>query len=151
MELSGDTALSWDEVAERLEGAKYYWLHTTGPDGTPNASPMWGVVVGGTLYFNTPSSTVKARNVAHNPRVAVHLESAAEVVIVHGALEHLGIPGGRPDVLDAFAAKYVLPEELPFLPSEDPGFDVLYALRPSRAITWSLPDTEASSRRWSRT
>jgi fermentation-respiration switch protein FrsA (DUF1100 family) len=142
--------LTWSDVSARLGGEKVYWLHTTGPDGAPNATPVWGASLDGTLYLYTRSATVKARNVRLDPRVVLHLESGVEVLIVHGTLAHLGHPRGRPDVLDAFAARYTEPDEVPFLPSVDPAFDVLYALEPSSAITWSLPDTDASTRRWSR-
>jgi hypothetical protein len=142
--------LTWSEVSARLDGEKVYWLHTTSPDGAPNASPVWGASVAETLYVYSRSATVKARNVRLNSQVALHLESGTEVLIVHGELEHLGHPRQRPDVLNAFAAKYREPDEVPFLPSEDPAFDVLYALEPRWAITWSLPDTAASTRRWAR-
>jgi hypothetical protein len=92
---------------------------------------------------------VKARNLTSDPRVVVHLESASDVVIVDGSLHHLGRPASRPDIVQAFDEKYDRPEEVPFLPSSEPAFDVLYALEPRRAMTWSLPDTEASTRRWS--
>ncbi len=100
------------------------------------------------FYLYTERSTVKARNLEGNPRVAVHLESGADVLIVHGALADLGRPGASPTVVDAFAAKYDEDWEQPFLPHNDPGFDVLYVLRPDRALTWTLPDSAASTRRW---
>jgi hypothetical protein len=150
--LTGPTlpSLSWSEVASCLEPARHYWLHTTNHrSGAPDASPVWGVVVDGVLYLYTGRVTVKARNVAGDPRALVHLESGADVVIVHGELEDLGSPSGSRAVVAAFAAKYRAAEEQPFLPSSDPGyFDVLYRLRPLRASRWSLPDTEASTRRW---
>jgi len=145
-----DHHVTWSEVSARLAGEKIYWLHTTSPDGTPNVSPVWGAVLVETLYLYTRSATVKARNLALNPLVALHPESGVDVLIVHGDLAHLGNPRGRPDVLDAFAAKYDQSDEIPFLPSVDPAFDVLYALEPAWAITWSLPDTAASTRRWAR-
>jgi PPOX class probable F420-dependent enzyme len=142
--------LTWSDVSARLEVEKVYWLHTTGPDGAPNASPVWGASVAETLYVYSRTATVKARNLSLNPRVALHLESGTEVLIVHGELEHRGHPRQRPEVLNAFGAKYHEPDEVAFLPSEDPAFDVLYALEPRWAITWSLPDTAASTRRWAR-
>lgn len=142
--------LTWSDVCARLAGAKNYWLHTTGPQGTPNATPVWGAVLAERIYLYTRSTTVKARNLRSNPRVALHLESAEDVLIVHGDLEYLGHPQGRPDVLESLAEKYDQPWEIPFLPSSDPVFDVLYALEPRSAITWSLPDTAASTRRWRR-
>ncbi len=51
--------------------------------------------------------------------------------------------------MDAFDAKYDADWERSFLPRQDPAFDVLYVLVPERAITWTLPDSAASTRRWS--
>ena len=48
--------------------------------------------------------------------------------------------------IDVFDSKNWV--KIPFLPSSDPAFDVLYSLEPGRALLWSLPDTEASTRRW---
>jgi hypothetical protein len=138
----------WSEVAARLAGARHYWLHTTNPSGAPDASPVWGVVVDDALYFYTERSTVKARNLQVDPRVVVHLESGADVVIVHGRVLDLGRPAQHAALLVEFASKYDQPDEVPFLPSSDPSFDALYSLVPNRALLWSLPDTEASTRRW---
>jgi hypothetical protein len=108
------------------------------------------VVLFDVLYHYTESSTLKARNLMNDQRVVVHLESASDVVIVHGRLRNLGHPADSPSVLRAFDQKYDRTDEVPFLPSSDPAFDVLYALEPTRATTWCLPDTEASTRRWYR-
>lgn len=140
--------LEWKEVADRLAPARIYWVHTTGLNGAPNATPVWGVELQEVLYFYTHSGTVKARNLEKNPLVAVHLESGSDVVIVHGRFVYLGHPGQHPDVVELFEKKYDEPEERPFLPSSDPLFDVLYCLEPTRAVTWTLPDSEASTRRW---
>lgn len=142
--------LTWDEIAERLSESRHYWLHTTGDTGTPNASPVWGVVLDGVLYHYTTSRTRKARNLERNPRVVIHLESASDVLIVHGHLRRVGHPRDHPEVLRSFEDKYDDASEVPFLPSSDPSFDVLYALEPARAMAWHLPDTEASTVRWAR-
>ncbi len=142
--------LTWGEIAERLGDAHSYWLHTTGRSGSPHAAPLWGVVLDEILYHYTESRTLKARHLMIESRVVVHLESASDVVIVHGHMRHLGHPSHHAEVLSAVERKYNRPEELPYLPSSDPAFDVLYALDPTRAITWTLPDTETSTRRWSR-
>ena len=140
--------VEWREILVRFANVKNYWLHTTKPNGAPDATPVWAVTVADTCYFYTERSSVKARNLERDPRVVVHLESGADVVIVHGRMVDLGHPTHHPAVLRAFEQKYDQPEERPFLPSSDPAFDVLYSLAPRRALTWSLPDTEASTRRW---
>jgi hypothetical protein len=140
--------VTWPEIASRLSSSSIYWLHTTCPSGAPQAAPVWGVVVDDSLYFYTERSTRKARNLTRDRRVLVHLESGADVVMVHGRLADLGRPADTPAVVDAFDAKYDEPWEKPFLPSRDPAFDVLYVLEPERAALWTLPDSSASTRRW---
>lgn len=139
--------LTWKEIVQRLSDARYFWVHTTSPYGAPNATPVWGVVLDDAFYIYTESGTRKARNLRANSRVIVHLESAEDVLIVHGHLDYLGHPSAHQEVVSAFARKYDRPEEAPFLPSA-PFFDMLYALQPLHAMAWSLPDTEASTRRW---
>jgi hypothetical protein len=143
-------SVEWSEVIGRLAHAKNYWLHTTDATGAPNATPVWAVTVDDVWYFYTQRSTLKARNLATDPRVVIHLESGADVVIVHGRVLDLGQPADHAAVVEAFDQKYHEPDERPFLPSSDPVFDVLYSLEPQRALLWCLPDTEASTRRWTR-
>jgi PPOX class probable F420-dependent enzyme len=144
-----DGAMAWAEVAGRLAPARTYWLGTTTPSGAPHAAPVWGAVTGGTLYLYSERRTVKARNLAADPRVVVHLESGEDVLIVRGVAEDRGPPAANPDVVAALSAKYTRPEDQPYLPSADPDFDVVYAIRPASAMAWRLDDYDASQRRWS--
>jgi nitroimidazol reductase NimA-like FMN-containing flavoprotein (pyridoxamine 5'-phosphate oxidase superfamily) len=132
--------LEWREVIGRLADARNYWLHTTSPTGAPHAAPLWAVAVDDVLYFYTERSSVKSRNLRRESRVVMHLESGADVVIVHGRAVDLGKPEEHTAVVEAFANKYDHPHERPFLPSSDPAFDVLYSLEPRRVLMWSLPD-----------
>ncbi len=142
-------SLSWSQVAARLGPARDYWLCTTTPSGAPHAAPVWGAVTGGTLYLFSERGTVKARNLAADPRVVVHLSDAEDVLIVRGTAEDVGHPSAHAEVIAALAAKYASPADRQYLPDADPAFDVLYALRPRSAMTWRLADYEASQRRWS--
>ena len=141
--------VTWAEVADRLSVARTYWLGTTMRSGAPHAAPVWGVVVAETLYLYSERRTVKARNLAANPRIVIHLESGEDVLIVHGVAEDLGAPGDVPSVVAALSAKYTRPEDRQYLPDADPGSDVVYALRPRSALAWRLDDYAASQRRWS--
>jgi PPOX class probable F420-dependent enzyme len=141
--------MTWAEVAGRLSKARTYWLGTTTPSGAPHAAPVWGAVTGQTLYLYSERNTVKARNLAIDPRVVIHLESGEDVLIVHGAAEDLGPPAEVPSVVAALAAKYTRPEDRQYLPDADPAFDVVYAVRPRSAIAWRLDDYADSQRRWS--
>lgn len=142
------TELTWSDVSERLAPARSYWLVTVSASGAPHAVPVWGVVVRKDLYVYTERRTVKARNLAANPRVVVHLESAEDVVIVHGRVDDLGHPSATGDVMAALATKYPEPEDAQYLPTESPDFDVLYVIRAERAMAWRLNDYAASQRRW---
>jgi len=140
--------MTWTEVAGRLAAARSYWLGSTTPSGAPHAAPVWGVVTSETLYLYSERSTVKARNLAADPRVVIHLESAEDVLIVRGVAEDLGTPAMVPSVVEALAAKYTRAEDRQYLPDADPDFDVVYALRPQSAMAWRLDDYAASQRRW---
>lgn len=143
-----DDNLSWSEVAARLAAARSYWLCTTTPSGAPHAAPVWGAVLNDTLHLYTERRTVKARNLAADPRLVVHLESAQNVLIVRGTAEDLGTPAQVPEVVAALSAKYPSAEDRQYLPATDPAFDVVYAIRPQSARMWHLPDFEGSQRRW---
>ncbi|HEX4093448.1 MAG TPA: pyridoxamine 5'-phosphate oxidase family protein [Trebonia sp.] len=136
-------------MAARLAPARTYWLGTTTPSGAPHAAPVWGAVVDGTLHLYTERRTVKARNIAASPRVLVRLEGGEDVLIVRGLADDLGPPSTVPQVTAALAAKYTRPADQPYLPGNDPDFDVVYALRPTSATAWRLADYAASQRRWS--
>jgi hypothetical protein len=140
--------MTWAEVAARLAGARNYWLGTTRSSGAPHAAPVWGVVEGGTLYLYTERATVKARNLAGDPRLVVHLESGDDVLIVRGTAEDLGPPSAVPFVVAALTRKYTSPADRGFLPDADPSFDVVYVVRPRSALAWRLDDYEGSQRRW---
>jgi PPOX class probable F420-dependent enzyme len=76
--------LDWAWAEERLVAARNYWVCTTRPDGRPHAMPVWGVWHEGAFYFSSSPDSRKARNLAANPAVTVHLESGDEVVVVEG-------------------------------------------------------------------
>jgi hypothetical protein len=141
-------AMAWDEVSGRLADARSYWVVTVGTDGAPLAAPVWGAVVDGVLYMYTERKTAKARALAVDTRIVVHLESAEDVLIVHGRAEDLGRPSAHPAVIAALEVKYSDLADQEYLPSADEAFDVLYAIRPLRARAWQLADWDGSQARW---
>jgi hypothetical protein len=151
MTLMTARAMTWDEVSARLADARSYWVVTVAADGAPLAAPVWGAVVDEVLYMYTERHTAKARALANDPRVVVHLESAEDVLIVHGRAEDLGPPSTHPAVIAALDVKYPDPADQAYLPSADEAFDVLYAIRPQRARAWELTDWDGSQARWTAT
>ncbi len=118
------------------------------PPGAPHAAPVRGVAVNQVPYLYRERRTVKARNLAAGPRVAVHPESAGDVVIVRGTAGDLRTPARVPGVAAALPAKYTAGEDRPYLPAADPGFGIVYAIRPQPAMMWRLAGYEGSQRRW---
>lgn len=129
---SDEHLLSWGEAVQRVVAARHYWLATTNPDGTPHVRPVWGVWVAGCLYFDGHPHTRWARNLAREPRVSVHLESATSVVIVEGVgedVERTDEELGR-RIADSWEKKYgrLVP---------DPAARGIFRLTPRRARGWS--------------
>ncbi len=48
-------------------------LATVLPDGSPHSIPVWAILEDGRIAFFTQSTSRKARNLAHDPRVALSL------------------------------------------------------------------------------
>lgn len=136
---SDDPLLSWSETERRLVEARFYWLATTNTDGTPHVRPIWGVWVQRCFYFNGHPHTRWARNLGREPRVSVHLESAANVVIVEG----IGDDVERTDeelatsIADSWRQKYgrLVP---------DASTDGIFRLVPQRARGWSEDLTDGT-------
>ena len=122
--------LDWAWATERLGPARNYWVSTTSPDGRPHAMPVWGIWLDGRIFFGTGANSAKARNLAANPAVVVHLESGEDVVIVEGTVEEVVDEPLAERVNVAYKDKYDWRAE-PGDPSP------LYAVHPRRAYAWT--------------
>lgn len=140
--------LSWEWVSGRMSESRNYWISTTRPDGRPHAAPVWGVWLEDMLYFGTAPGSRKARNLTHNPNVAVHLESGDEVVIVEGVAEELAAPDPSfsRKITEAYAAKYVDPETGEEFRLE--SAEGLKAVRPRVVFAWLERDFPRTATRW---
>jgi PPOX class probable F420-dependent enzyme len=92
----------------RLREDAIGWLVTVRPDGTPIPVPVWFVWDGESILVYSQPRTGKVRNIAANPRAALHLrtdEHGDDVVVLIGtARVDPGAPRG--DANPAFVAKY---------------------------------------------
>lgn len=63
------------DVAEQRaflsDGTRTARLATTMRDGSPHVMPVWFVLEGDTLVFNTAGDTVKGRNLTRDPRASI--------------------------------------------------------------------------------
>ncbi|HXH84995.1 MAG TPA: pyridoxamine 5'-phosphate oxidase family protein, partial [Candidatus Tectomicrobia bacterium] len=133
--------LPWRWAEVRLIRAHNYWVGTTRPDGRPHAMPVWGVWVGGAFYFGTGHRSRKARNLAANPAMVVHLERGNEAVIVEGRAAPVRSRAG----LEAVDREYLRKYRMRLTTHAD---SLVFAFRPSIAFGWRERDFPKSATRW---
>ncbi len=95
--------LAWAWAVERLEAARSYWIASASPTGKPHAMPVAGLWLDGAFVFGTSAESRKARDIASNPRVAVHLGSGDEVMVVEGGVDVITLDVR---IADAYGVKY---------------------------------------------
>jgi PPOX class probable F420-dependent enzyme len=95
-------------ATRRLKDELIYWLATTGSDGTPQPSPVWGLWDGETFLIYSKPDTPKLRNIASRPAVALHLDGdgkGGDIVIVTGEAR-IDREAPPADHLPEYIAKY---------------------------------------------
>jgi PPOX class probable F420-dependent enzyme len=130
--------VAWERVCERLEKTRNYWIGTARPDGRPHAMPVWGVWLNGAVWFGTDRRSRKARNLAKNPAVVVHLESGDDVVIIEGTARMVTDAAE----IDAVNAAYLVKYKMKL--TDAPGEPFICAIEPRVVFAWyeaSFPDT----------
>ena len=135
--------LTWDWVEGQMTSARNYWLCTTCPDGKPHAVPVWGAWAEGQLYTATDRNSVKARNISHNNRAVMHLESGDVTVIFEGMLSET-VP--RAALQAAITQVYVDKYDLD--PSLDEEAAVQYRLEPRKVMAWLESDFPGTATYW---
>jgi PPOX class probable F420-dependent enzyme len=140
-----DGLLSWQFASDQMAKARNYWIGTVRPDGRPHATPVWGVWVDETFYFGMGPRSVKARNLAANPALVVHLESGDDVVVLEGVAERLTEidPALFERIAGEYAAKYD-----GFRPEPPTPETPFVALRCRVAFGWLERDFVRSATRW---
>jgi len=134
--------LPWTHAESRLVRSRSYWICTSRPDGRPHAAPVWGLWHEGALYFGTHRESRKAKNIAANRSVSVHLESADDLVIVEGEAEEvvdqqrLAKKVGADYKKKYGMAWFVTPET------------IAYRVRPRVVLAWTEKEFPKNSTRW---
>lgn len=79
------------EQIKKAAAALSQWAHvaTVGRDGNPDVVPVHPAWEGDSIWFMTGASSVKARNIAHHPHVAMHwqISEAGDGIEVWGDAE----------------------------------------------------------------
>jgi len=135
--------LPFSHAEKRLAKSRNYWICTARPDGRPHSIPVWGFWMDGAIYFGTAQSSRKARNLAHNPAVSIHLDSGDDVVILEGTAVETDLSDKKfLKKLDAASrAKYKMPMTVM------PG-SVVYCVRPRVVLAWTEKDFPNNATRW---
>jgi nitroimidazol reductase NimA-like FMN-containing flavoprotein (pyridoxamine 5'-phosphate oxidase superfamily) len=129
--------LDWSHVTTRMTETRNYWIATTRPNGKPHVAPTWAVWHANCLYFDGSPETRRMRNLAANPRVAVHLEDGDQAVIVEGVVTTVEQPSRElgEQLAPLYAAKYAA---LGYAPEPDSWNDGgLYVVEPDLALAWT--------------
>jgi PPOX class probable F420-dependent enzyme len=98
-----------DETKKLLDGANFAHLSTLMPDGSPQSVPVWVGREGDHIVICTGENSLKGRNTARDPRVAISMvdfrDPYSEVQIRGKVVER------RPDpelkLMDPISMKYI--------------------------------------------
>jgi len=96
------------KVTERLAREQIIWLTTTRADGTPLPNPVWFLWNGGQFLVFTEPGSVKMKNMARNPHVALNLNSdfdGGDVAIFQAEADLSDVPISESDFKD-YLEKY---------------------------------------------
>jgi PPOX class probable F420-dependent enzyme len=124
----------------RLRTEQILWLTTVRADGQPQSSPVWFVWDGETFLIFSQPAAQKLRNLAANPRVAVHVDTDAageDVLTIDGtAAVDADVPPS--DQLEEYQVKYREGiQAMGLTPAELAGdFSVAIRIRPARVRAW---------------
>jgi PPOX class probable F420-dependent enzyme len=127
-------------ASQRLGSEPIAWLTTVRADGQAQSSPVWFLWDGQTFLLYSQPGAQKVRNLAANPKVALHLGddgAGDDIVTVEGtATVEPGTP--RADRVEAYLAKYR--EAIEALGYEPGPFARTYSIpirvRPTRIRAW---------------
>ena len=117
-----------------------------GWDGFFVWGPVWGLWLDDAFYFSTGHDSVKGRNLARHPAVAVHLESGDDAVMLEGRVERVADPATLARFDQAYGAKYGFYPIRDAPNPDDPG--LFYALRPTVAFAWRERDFPQTATRF---
>lgn len=93
------------ELLDRLDRERIVWLCTLRRDGSPHLTPVWYLFLDDGWWIATTERTVKARNVAADPRVSLALPDGMAPVVAEGTavIRHAPFP---PEVVEGLRQRY---------------------------------------------
>jgi PPOX class probable F420-dependent enzyme len=130
---------SEDVVRFLSEGTRTGILAWVAADGRPLATPVWFIVDGGELVFNTGAASAKGRALARDPRVVVCVDDPRppySFVQVQGLAATSEDPAELLDTATRIAARYVGEERAEEFGRRNgvPG-ELVVRVRPTKVVT----------------
>jgi PPOX class probable F420-dependent enzyme len=98
------------DVRRVVESNVVAHLASVRPDGGPHATPLWVTTVGEHIAFLTGPGSQKARNLRRDPRVALSMTSADNVlepIILRGRVVEWLEGDAAWEIVDQIAMKYI--------------------------------------------
>jgi F420H(2)-dependent biliverdin reductase len=117
------------EVQNKLETEKNIWIASVRTDGRPHLVPVWFIWLEKKIYLSIDPTSIKARNIALNTRVALALEDGSHPVICEGDA-YLVSPPFPEEVIQQFFNKYAWE-----IPSEK-QYNQLVEVHPRKWLVW---------------
>lgn len=114
---------------KRLKVEQIIWLTTVRKDGMPQPVPVWFWWDGETVLMFTQPGSQKLRNLEHNTRAALHLDSdgrGGDIIVLEGEAE----------VLDG---QMVATEVQPYIEKYQSGLDRIGTSAEDFARSYSVP------------
>jgi hypothetical protein len=136
----GEGLLRWSWALDRLTAARNYFITTVRPDGRPHVMVVWGLWQDDAFLFSTGARSVKARNLAANPRCVIAPGDADEAVIVEGVASKLD----DATAFDRFAAEYKKKYEWDIAAKTDP----VWLVRPTVVFGQIEETFTSTATRW---
>ena len=99
-----------DDVRALFDGPNYAHVATLMPDGAPHSVPVWVGVEAGRIVFLTGPESRKARNLAHDPRVAISVTAHDQpftMASVRGRIAERLEGDAAWEVIDRISHKYI--------------------------------------------
>jgi len=106
------------EVRELFEGANFAHLATLMPDGAPHSVALWAGLEGDHIVFFTQEGSLKANNMARDPRVAISItdhDDPYQTAQLRGAVVEVRGAEAAHELADRLALRYT-GEPFPFRP-----------------------------------
>ena len=138
--------LAWEDVAAALAAASRYWIATASRKAEPHLVQQSALWLDDALYFGGDATTLWARHLTRQPRIAVSVEHDALSVMVNGIAKRPRALAG--DLIERLAAdskrKYnFAPKPSDYERSLANGH--VWIVRPSSVLAWRYAEMGSSA------